>query len=183
MLISFERASEIAALCYDDVYHLCLSRLKREEDAADVTQEVFLFFQENYSELEDNFIKAWLYSVANNKIKEQFRAIAKREKELIFGTVFGSQTSTDILYEMEEDNKVTPEELEEKKKSILSSLSEKELELFEMVYTKHMEYEELAKAFNISEHAVRSRVYRLKLKIKERAAFIFMAILLLFMKF
>ncbi len=183
MLISFERAAEIADLYYDDVYHLCLSRLKREDDAADVTQEVFLFFQENYNDLEDEFIKAWLYAVANNKIKEQFRAIAKREKELIYGNVFGSHTSTDILYEMEEDNKVTPEELEEKKKSILSSLSEKELELFEMVYTKHMEYKELAKAFDISEHAVRARVYRLRLKIKEKAAFIFMAILLLFMRF
>lgn len=183
MLISFERATEIADLYYDDVYHLCLSRLKREDDAADVTQEVFLFFQENYNDLEDEFIKAWLYAVANNKIKEQFRAIAKREKELIYGTVFNSQTSTDILYEIEEDNKVTPEELEEKKKSILSSLSDKELELFEMVYTKHMEYKELAKAFDISEHAVRARVYKLRLKIKEKAAFIFMAILLLFMRF
>lgn len=182
-MISFERATEIANLYYNDIYHLCLSRLKKEENAADVTQEVFLFFQEKYDELDDNYIKAWLYSVADNKIKEQFRAIAKREKELIYGAVFGSQTSTDILYEMEEDNKVTPEELEEKKKSILSSLSEKELELFEMVYTKHMEYKELAKALDISEHAVRARVYRLRLKIKEKAAFIFMAILLLFMRF
>lgn len=183
MLINFERATEIADLYYNDIYHLCLSRLKKEENAADVTQEVFLFFQEKYDELDDNYIKAWLYKVADNKIKEQFRAIAKREKELIYGAVFGSQTSTDILYEMEEDNKVTPEELEEKKKSILSSLSEKELELFEMVYTKHMEYKELAKALDISEHAVRARVYRLRLKIKEKAAFIFMAILLLFMRF
>lgn len=182
MLISSERAAEIALLHYDDVYRLCLSRLKRKEDASDVTQEVFLFFQEKYNELEDDYIKAWLYAVANNKIKEQFRAIAKREKELIFGTVFGSQTSTDILYEME-DNKITPEEIEEKKQGILSSLNEKELELFEMVYTKHMEYEELAKALDTSEHAVRSRVYRLRLKIKERASFVFMAILLLFMKF
>ena len=183
MLISFERATEIANLYYNDIYHLCLSRLKREEDASDVTQEVFLFFQEKYNELEDEYIKAWLYAVANNKIKEQFRAIAKREKELIFGTVFGSQTSTDILYEMEEDNKITPEELEEKKKSILSSLNEKELELFEMVYIKHIEYKELAKTFNISEHAMRTRVYRLRLKIKEKSTFIFMAILLIFMKF
>ncbi len=182
MLISFERATEVANLYYDDVYHLCLSRLKKEENAYDVTQEVFLFFQEKYNELDDDYIKAWLYKVADNKIKEQFRAIAKREKELIFGTVFGTQTSTDILYEMEEDNKITPEEIEEKKNGILSSLNDKELELFEMVYTKHMEYEELAKAFDVSEHAVRSRVYRLRLKIKERASFIFMAILLLFMK-
>ena len=182
-MISFERANEIANLYYNDIYHLCLSRLKKEENAADVTQEVFLFFQEKYNELDDDYIKAWLYKVADNKIKERFRAIAKREKELIYAAVFGSRTSTDILYEMEEDNKVTPEELEEKKKSLLSSLSEKELELFEMVYTKHMEYEEMAKAFDISEHAVRARVYRLRLKIKERAAFIFMAILLLFMRF
>lgn len=181
-MISAERAREIADLYYDDVYHLCFSRLKREADAADVAQEVFLFFQENYNELEDNFIKAWLYAVANNKIKEQFRHIAKREKELIFGTVSESQTSTDILYEMEEDNKITDEELEEKKQSILSSLNEKELELFEMVYTKHMEYAELAKTLDISEHAVRSRVYRLRVKIKERASFIFMALLLLIMK-
>lgn len=183
MLVSFERTIEIADLYYDDIYHLCFSRLKREEDAADVTQEVFLFFQENYNDLEDEFIKTWLYAVANNKIKEQFREIAKREKELIFGTVFGSHTSTDILYEMEEENNITPEEIEEKKKSILDSLTEKELELFEMVYTKHLEYKELAKVFNISEHAVRSRVYRLRLKIKEKSTFIFMAILLLFMRF
>lgn len=183
MLIDFERATEIANLYYNDIYHLCLSRLKKEENAADVTQEVFLFFQEKYNELEDDYIKAWLYKVADNKIKEQFRAIAKREKELIYGTVFGSQTSTDILYEMEEDNKVTPEELEEKKKSILSSLTEKELELFEIFYTKHLEYKELAKVLNVSEGAVRTRVYRLNLKLKEKAAFIFMALLLLFMKF
>ena len=183
MLISYERANEIANLYYDDIYHLCLSRLKNEEDAFDVTQEVFLLFQERYEGLEDAYIKAWLYSVSDKKIKEQFRAIARREKELIYGTVFGLQTSTDILYEMEEENNVTSEEIEEKKKSIMDSLNEKELELFEMVYTKHMEYKELAKAFDVSEHAVRGRVYRLRLKIKEKAAFIFMAILLLFMRF
>lgn len=182
MLISAERATEVAKLYYDDIYRLCLSRLKNEDESADVTQEVFLFFQEHYNELDDEFLRAWLYAVANNKIKEQFRAIAKREKELIFGTVFGSQKSTDIVYEMEEDNKITFEEIEEKKKSILSSLTEKELELFEKVYINHMKYAELAKSFNISENAVAIRVCRLKLKIKERASFIFMALLLLFMK-
>lgn len=181
-MISAERAAKIAEQYYNDVYRLCYSRLKSEEDAADVTQDVFLFFQENYDELEDTFLKAWLYAVANNKIKEQFREIAKREKELIFGTVFGWQPSTDELYEMMEENKVTPEELEQKKKDILSSLTEKELELFEMIYVKHKNYKELAKALNVSEHAIRTRVYRMRLKIKEKASFMFMAFLLIFMK-
>ena len=182
-MISVERAIEVAELYYDDVYHLCFTRLKSEEDAADVTQNVFLLFQEKYDELKDVNLKAWLYKVADYKIQEQFRVIAKREKELVYAGMFTPQISTDILYEIEEDNKVTPEEIEEKKEGILASLSEKELELFEMVYTKRMKYSELSKALNLSEPAVRTRVYRLKLKIKEKAAFIFMAFLLIFMKF
>lgn len=182
MLISIERAAEIADLYYGDIYHFCLSRLRREEDAADVTQEVFLFFQEKHAELEDDYIKAWLYAVADNKIKEQFREIARREKELILAAVFGSLKSEDILCGMEEDVEVSAQELEEKKNAIFSSLSEKELELFEMVYTKHMEYEEMASVLNTTEHAVRSRVYRLRLKIKEKAAFTLMALLLLIME-
>ncbi len=181
-MISAERVKEVADLYYDDIYNLCRLRLKNDDEASEVVQEVFLFFQKNYSELEDSFIKAWLYKVADNKIKEQFRSIAKREKELIFGAVFGAKSSEDILYEMEEDSRITDEEIEEKKQGILDSLSEKELELFELFYTKRMEYAELAKVYNTTEHAVRSRVYRLRLKIKEKTALVFMAILLLFMK-
>ena len=79
-MIGFERANEIANLYYNDIYHLCLSRLKKEENAADVTQEVFLLFQEKYEGLEDEYIKAWLYKVANNKIKEQFRLLPREKK-------------------------------------------------------------------------------------------------------
>lgn len=182
MLISFERAEEVADLYYDDIYHFCYLRLKNEDYASEVTQDVFLFFQENYDGLDDSYIRAWLYKVADNKIKEKFREIARREKELIFGREFGTVPGADILLEMEESSRLTVEELDEKRKTVLESLNDKELELFEMVYTKHMEYKELAKALKISEGAVRTRVYRLNLKIKEKVSFIFMAILLLFMK-
>ena len=181
-MISAERASEIAENYYDDVYHLCLSRLRKSEDAADVTQDVFLLFQEKYSDLEDCDIKSWLFSVADKKIKEQFRRVAKREKELIFGVCENLRTDMDIFYDMVENEKIADEELEKKKNIILDSLTEKELELFEMVYIKHLEYKELSKSFNISEAAIRTRICRLKLKIKEKASYIFMALLLLIMK-
>lgn len=182
-MLSFERANEIANMYYYDVYRYCLARLKKDLEASEVTQNVFLFFQERYETLDDNHIQAWLISVADRKIKESFREIAKREKELIYGAVFGTTQSADILYEIEQDNNITNQEIEEKKKTILSALTEKELELFEMVYTKHMEYDELAKALNISNGAARTRVSRLKAKIKERVAFAFMAFLLIFMRF
>lgn len=182
MLISHEKAVKIARLYYDDVYQLCLFRLKREEDAHDVTQKVFLLFQERCDELEEYKIKKWLYSVAERKIKEEFRDIAAREKELILGTVFGKCASTELVYELEIDNLISDEEIEEKKNSIISSLTEKELALFEMAYTKHMKYQEMAKELGISESALRTRICRLNLKIKQKVYFAFMVFLLLFMK-
>ncbi|MBE6770954.1 MAG: sigma-70 family RNA polymerase sigma factor [Ruminococcaceae bacterium] len=182
MLISYERSKEIADLYYSDIYHFCYTRLKQDEVSADVTQDVFLFFQEHYEELDETKIKAWLLSVANNKIKEEFREIARREKELIYGTVFGSGKSADILYEIEEDNNIPDSVIEKKKQEILSLLTDKELKLFEMFYTKNMEYKEIAEELGISIGATRSRVCRLKNKILEKTYYAFMAILLIFMK-
>ena len=172
-MISSDRAKEIAVLYYDDVYRLCLSRLRRVEDAADVTQEVFLLFQMKYGSLDDASIKSWLFTVANNKIKEQFRHIIKREKELVLETEDEPQTDIETLYNAAESEKIDDEDLEEKKKKIISSLNEKELELFEMHYVKKLGYEELAKHYNVSEHTMRTRVYRLRMKIKEKASSLF----------
>lgn len=181
-MVSAEYAKETAELYYEDIYHFCYVRLRKEADAHDVVQDVFLFFQENYGGLDDDNIKSWLFSVANNKIKEKFREIAKREKELILGTDYGVSEGADIVYETEQDYLIPDEEIEEKKKSILSQLTEKELKLFEMVYVKHLEYEELAKALDIAEGTARTRVYRLKNKIKEKVYYNLMVLLLLVMK-
>ncbi|MBQ8763969.1 MAG: sigma-70 family RNA polymerase sigma factor [Clostridia bacterium] len=180
-MISCERAAEIAELYYEDIYHFCLSRIKDEEYASDTTQEVFLFFQEKSGALEDRYIKTWLFSVADKKIKEKFREIAKREKSLIFNN-FGGKSLTEITTEIEYDDLITAQDIEDKKADILASLTDKELELFEMVYTKHKKYSELAKSLNISENAARTRVHRLNLKIKEKIIYAFMVVLLVIMK-
>ena len=182
MLISPEKASEIAKTYYDDIYRFCFSRLQDDDASFEVAQDVFLIFQEHYKELNDEYIKSWLFAVANYKLKEKFREIARNEKELIFGELFGEEKGADEAYEMQSDSYITDEEIEEKKRSILNSLTEKELELFELVYVKHLKYKELAEMLDISDGNLRTRISRLKAKIKEKATFVFMALLLLIMK-
>lgn len=181
-MISAERAREVAGQYYEDIYHFCYIRLGNEVDAHDVVQDVFLLFQQKGDGVEEKYIRAWLFSAADKKIKEKFRDIAKREKALIFGLSRSPAQSAELVYEMEQDFLISDEEIEKKKKSIISQLNEKELELFEMVYVRHMRYEELAKMLDISENAVKARVFRLKNKIKSKVSFAFMALLLLFMK-
>ncbi len=182
MLLSYERACEIAEKYYNNIYRFCLSRLFDVQSAHDVTQKVFLTFQEKAETLEDDNILAWLFSVANLKIHEEFKEIARCEKEKIFHLCGAPPNSTAIVYEMEQDNKITDEEIESKKDLILKSLNDKELKLFELFYVKHLEYEKLAEELGISEGAARTRIYRLRLKIKERVSFAFMALILLFMR-
>lgn len=181
-MITKERANEIAKLYYNNIYQLCYFRLHNEETACDVTQNIFLFFQEHCNELDDTEIKKWLYAVANIKIKEQFREIARREKEDLLGISSAFSSSAELVYEMELNSLLSDEEIEEKKKSILESLTEKELELFESVYIKHTKYAELAKTLGVSESTIKMRVYRLNIKIREKVYLAFMILLLLLMK-
>lgn len=181
-MISFERAEEIAEAYYDDVYRFCFSRIQNEEEASEVTQDVFLLFQEKCDELNDDKIRAWLYSVANNKLKEKSREIAEREKRLIFGITSGLKSEDELTYEMEYEENITDEEIDEKKSEIISSLSEKELELFMYVYSKHMKYSRLAETLGVSEASLRTRVSRLNAKIKAKVYRSFMVVLLVFMK-
>ncbi len=181
-MISFERAEEIAEAYYDDVYRFCFSRIQNEEEASEVTQDVFLLFQEKCDELNDDKIRAWLYSVANNKLKEKSREIAEREKRLIFGITSGLKSEDELTYEMEYEENITDEEIDEKKSEIISSLSEKELELFMLFYSKHMKYSRLAETLGVSEASLRTRVSRLNAKIKAKVYRSFMVVLLVFMK-
>ena len=180
-MLSEKYAREITQIYYADIYHFCYLRLRDEDDAHDVAQEVFLVFQQKGETVEKEKIRAWLYSVANKKLKEKFREIAIREKELIFGFV-ESSTASELVYEIDENFQVSEEEIEKKKKSILAQLSEKELELFEMVYVKRKKYDEVSKELGISENTLRVRVLRLKNKIKSKVSYAFMAMLLLIMR-
>ena len=111
-MISFKRAEEIAETYYDDIYRFCFSRIHNEEDASDVTQDVFLLFQEKYDGLNDEKIRAWLFSVANNKIKEKSRETAERERRLIFGNIYSLKSEDEPTYELECDGILTDEEIE-----------------------------------------------------------------------
>ena len=71
-------AEIIAKKYYKQIYSFCYSSLFCDEDgASEVTQEVFLFFQERCEELENTNIQAWLYKVARNKMGEYIRANKK----------------------------------------------------------------------------------------------------------
>ena len=170
---------------YKQIYSFCYSSLFCDEyGASEVTQEVFLFFQEQREELENTNIQAWLYKVAKNKMGEYIRANKKYQKKFAELTEFSATVSdSEIFVHIENDVNVDDEEILKRKEFVLKALSQKDRVLYEKIYVENKTYKEIAKELNIPLKTVNSRAFRLRKKITKRVNFTFTSIGQIIIKF
>ncbi len=181
-MITAERSREIAEKYYKDVYKFCRSQIPNEDDAQDLTQEVFLLFQKKYNGMDDKNIKGWLYNVAQKKIFEKFREIKKNEKVLSLNDELDGIDTDSLIIELDSRTDISEEKIEKEKSRILERLTPQERELFKMIYIQHLKYSEIAKQLNTTENAIAVRALRMKQKIKKMvlAAFAGLVIVVLY---
>lgn len=168
-------AEILAKKYYKSVYSFCYSNLFCDEyGASEVTQEVFLFFQEKREELESVNILAWLYSVAKNKMSEYIRANEKYEKMFVeLNEKIASVSDEEIFAYIENNVAVDDDIIEKQKEFILKSLSERDRELYKKIYVEKKTYKQIGEELNTPEKTVNSRSARLKLKIAKLISFTF----------
>lgn len=169
-LIDKNTAENIAEKYYDDIYKICLSRLNHNENIAeDITQEVFLLFQEKSEEFEDKNIKGWLRRTAENKVSEYFRAAKKDDAVLHFEDENYSCDVDEAFLLFEECFPLSDEEIDKYKDIVLKSLTKKEQELYNKIYIEKKKYKEIAEELNTTEKAINLRAFRLRKKIRTLA--------------
>lgn len=171
------KAEIIAKKYYKDIYSYCLSNLNcNEDDASEVTQKVFLLFQEKCEGLEDGNIRGWLYRVAKNKIKEQFREVKKEELYVPLEEDMLSMDEDEAYRTLDEAFNLKDEEIEKYKDIVLKTLTKKEQELYRKIYIEKKKHKEIAEELNITENAVSVRAYRLNNKIKTTVKLMFTSV-------
>ena len=182
-MIDKKTAEAIAVKYYDDVYKFCFSHSGcNENDAADVTQEVFLIFQEKCDELEDKNIKAWLIKTAKHKLHEHFRALKEEDSLIEFedkSIIFDESEMQQLL---DEYTPVNIEEIERCKELVLNGLTKKEQELYIQIFVEKKKHKEIAEELNTSEKAVTVRVHRLRKKIMTLVKVILSSVCQVFIK-
>ena len=178
-------AEIIAKKYYKQIYSFCYSNLFCDEyGASEVTQEVFMFFQEQREALENTNIQAWLYKVARNKMLEYIRANKKYQKKFAELTEFSATVSdSEIFVHLENDINVTDKEIQKQKEFVLKSLSQRDRDLYEKIYIEKKTYKEIAKELNIPLKTVNTRAFRLRKKITNRVNFTFTSIGQIIIKF
>lgn len=180
-MISHARVEELTRMHYNDIYKFCCSYLNNDDDAMDVTQDVFLFFIHKANELEDNFVRSWLYKTAANKIKETRRDKITRSQFYSFDeNLNGEVTIPEIILDFED--RIDDSLIETTRNKIISMLTPDEKIIFDAIYEKHMKLSDIGNEIGLSQNAVAVRHLRLKNKIKELAKTAFIIIVFVMIK-
>ena len=172
IMITKERAEEIAKDKYDEIFRLCYSKPEISEyEAEEITQDTFLLFYEKLDILEDNLIGRWLLSTAKLKCYEFYR---RKNKQLLMLSLEESFNSIDdFLIVRDQYFKVTDEEVQKSLEVILKALKKDEYTLYYKKFVEGKSHKEIAEELGITVNNVNTRSFRLRTKLEKLAKLAF----------
>ena len=151
---------------YNKFMVYCVSRGQNPTDSDEIVSEAFIRLYAKWSErcfFEEQQNKKWMYNAINYIIKEYYRNNKKHEVENI-----------DDYAEFLPDNRImsgidVDENLiyTEFIKNIEQRLSESDRKLFHLAYIQDKSYSDICKELNINNQSLRTKISRLKDRIKK----------------
>ena len=154
---------------FDEIYRYCYYRTDGDRYCSEeATAETFFLVVKQWETVKDfneDRLRAWLYGVARNKIKE-----VRREQKT--STESLSEERCRALIDEENIHKEPPDEEEEYErfvqyiKQIRLQLKPKEWNLFRMRVVEEMSHREIGEKLGISENAAKLRWARLEEKLR-----------------
>ena len=147
-------------LYFSNLHRFCMVKLKNPEQSDDCVQECFYILYQHYMKDEEiKNVAGFLYKIADNLIKAQWRENQKKETMVQIDTlseVIPSKTEaySDIDYDL----------LAER---LLRTLNEGERELYKLKYIDNKSLDEIAAELGMNYQATAKRLSRLRQKVKD----------------
>ncbi|MFH7320715.1 RNA polymerase sigma factor [Desulfurivibrio sp. D14AmB] len=150
------------------IYNLAYNYVKDEEEAKDLTQDIFITVHRTLGSLrdEDKF-SAWLYQLALNHCRNRYKRLQRRG-------FFRSRSLDDPDSPLHLTSGETPEGLlgqqdqDQLVRKAIASLSEAEKEVILLRDIEGMSYDEIGTILEIPLGTVKSKLNRARLALKER---------------
>lgn len=147
-------------LYFSNLQRFCMIKLKNREQTDDCVQECFYILYQHYMKDEDiKNVAGFLYKVADNLIKTQWRENQKAEK-----TVQIDALPDTIPAKTDEYSDLDYDLLAEK---LLQTLNENEKELYKLKYIDNKSLDEISTELCVNYQAVAKRLSRLRQKVKD----------------
>jgi RNA polymerase sigma-70 factor (ECF subfamily) len=151
-----------------DIYRMIFYRIRKQMDAEDLTQDVFIRAYRSIARLrKPGRFRSWLYTIAVNRVNDYFR---KKKVRSIFKS---SDEGPEVQPEADE-HREKPEALEQVLKEdfwrhvgrIAQKLSKMEREVFMLRFMDDLNIAEIAQILKKSESTVKTHLYRALAKFK-----------------
>lgn len=154
------------------VYNLVLRMLGHEEEARDVSQEVFVtVFRAIADFREESKLSTWLFRIVTNHCRNRQKYLGRRsygrtdsfEEALdsAEATVFGERP-------VQPDRALEGERLERALQAAIAGLDPEHRELVVLRDIQGLSYEEIRKVTGLAEGTVKSRLHRARMTLKEK---------------
>lgn len=140
---------------HDDVYRLAYSYTLNMQDSEDILQRTFIKFYKNIDKFvkgEDEYIKRWLFKVSVNEAKDVLKSFWRVHK-------VDNNDFENLKYA--EDNPKDYDLLQ-----ALNNIDKKYRITFYLYYYEGYEIKEIANIMHLSESAIKSRLSRMRDKLK-----------------
>lgn len=153
------------------VFNTCINLIRNQEDAEDVTQEVFTAVYLSIDSFEGGSkLSTWIYSIALNKSKEFLRK-KTRKKRFGFITTIETEESYSVPTATIEFNHpgvlLENKELTKVLFDALDQLAENQKVAYTMHKIEGMSYSEIAELTDLSVSSVESLMFRAKKKLQQ----------------
>jgi RNA polymerase sigma-70 factor (ECF subfamily) len=148
---------------YSRIYTLAMQFLKSPEAAQEIVQDVFLKLWEKRESIDrDKPIEAWLYTVAKNKVFNQFKKVARE-----YATISQKNMPVEAVdNESKADSKVLNGEIEQLINAAINNLPEKQREVYRLSRIEGFSRNEIAEQLQISSLTVKTHMSRAIVSVK-----------------
>lgn len=148
------------------VYSFCMRLIGNEEDAKDLTQDIFVKIWKNLEKFDSSkSLKTWIFTIARNTCYDWLR----KKKNLFFSQLNQEENFEDTItdYEPLQDELFIQKENVGRVESALKILSEDQVEVVTLHYTENFSFEEIAKLLRKSTNTIKSQNRRALEKMKK----------------
>ncbi len=146
--------NQVAQL-YNPLLGYVRKRVRNQEDAEDLTQDVFFKLAKSNNDQVDN-LKNWVYTIARNTITDYYRKNQLQTKAIEGNTYFDTESIEDA-----------GQELGKCVGSFVNQLPEEYRELLTLSELNEIPQKEIADLLDMNYETVRSRIQRGRKKLKE----------------
>lgn len=151
--------NDYSGYVYTIIKNISNQEFKQEDIEEMISDTFFVLWKNAYKINENDQISSYLSGVVNNIIKKKKREIKANLNIEDYENILQEQNQVDNIYENQNKIKIMEKALE--------NMVKEDSDIFELFYYSGKKVKEIAKQLNITEFKVKTRLYRIRKKIKQ----------------